>query len=120
MQDGRAATPRGGAGCAQFMTRVFRCLITFGPGALYDYHRVPDRAGTFGQRRNLGLAASGDLDFPSLPILVGLRPRQHNGDPLAVRSEVVRTRFRQVPTTSLYSRSARGNRDPLSENGNQR
>jgi hypothetical protein len=33
----------------------------------------PDRAGKFGKRRVLGLAASGYLDFPSLPLLVGLR-----------------------------------------------
>jgi hypothetical protein len=27
-----------------------------------------------------GLAAAGDLDFPSLPLLVGLRPRKRDGD----------------------------------------
>jgi hypothetical protein len=33
----------------------------------------PDRAGAFRKRCMLGLAAAGDLDFPSLPLLVGLR-----------------------------------------------
>ena len=44
----------------------------------------PDRAGAFGQRRVLGLAAAGDLDFPSLPVLVGLRPGKRDGDPPGV------------------------------------
>jgi len=48
----------------------------------------PNRAGTFGQRRTLGLTASDDLDFPSLPLLVGLRLGQRNGDRLGVWLEV--------------------------------
>ena len=48
----------------------------------------PDRAGAFGKRRVLGLAASRDLDFPSLPLLVGLRPGKRDGDPPGVGLEV--------------------------------
>jgi len=48
----------------------------------------PDRAGAFGERRVFGLAASGDLDFPSLPLLIGLRPGQRNGHPPGVGLEV--------------------------------
>ena len=36
----------------------------------------------------LGLTASRDLDFPSLPLLVGLRFGKRNGDPLGVGLEV--------------------------------
>jgi hypothetical protein len=48
----------------------------------------PDRAGTFGEGRVLGLSAPRDLDFSSLPLLIGLRPWQRNGDPLGVGLEV--------------------------------
>jgi hypothetical protein len=52
----------------------------------------PDRAGAIGQRRVLGLVASGDLDFPSMPLLVGLRAGQRDGDPPGVRLKIVRHR----------------------------
>jgi hypothetical protein len=43
------------------------------------------RAGTFRQGRIVGLAPSRDLDFPALPLLVGLRLGKRNGDPASAR-----------------------------------
>jgi hypothetical protein len=44
-----------------------------------------NRAGAFRRRHVFGLAASGDLDFPALPLLVGLRLGQRDGDPASAR-----------------------------------
>ena len=49
----------------------------------------PHRAGAFGERSMLALAPPRDLDFPALPLLVGFRPGEGNGDPVGVTQEVL-------------------------------
>jgi hypothetical protein len=44
-----------------------------------------NRAGAIRYRRVFGLAASGDLNFPALPLLVGLRLGQGDDDPASAR-----------------------------------
>ena len=67
-----AQRPRGGeVGLRTIYDEGFLLRNYVRPRALCDCLRAPERAGTFGQ--TYSLAASGDLDFPSLPILFGLR-----------------------------------------------